>query len=72
MKKIYLLAISMCITSGLQAQNTTSTPVKNCKELTAAEKAIQQYNFEDATTLLQKRLQQPNAISETLRHYKTS
>lgn len=25
-EKIYLLAISMCITSGLQAQNTTSTP----------------------------------------------
>ena len=56
MKKIYLLAISMCITSGLQAQNTTSTPVKNSKELTAAEKAIQQYNFEDAATLLQKEI----------------
>lgn len=56
MKKIYLLVVSMCLTAGVQAQNTTSTSSANNKNLTAAEKAIQQYNFEDAATQLQKEI----------------
>lgn len=54
MKKIYLLVVSICVTVGMQAQNTTSTLATNNRNLSAAEKAIQKYDFEDAAELLQK------------------